>query len=169
MRFIIIFIFLITNSFANESTNIKNLVINKELKRYDEITFLDDKNNQLNLDRFRGKLVLINFWATWCAPCKKEMPSLDLLQVNKKLDNIEIFPINIGKDNLDKSLLFFNNLEIKNLEIYFDSPTTLAKKFGLRGIPTSILFNKNGYEFARIIGSIDFEDEKFIDWLSDYN
>ena len=139
------------------------------MKRYDEITFLDDKNNQLNLDSFRGKLVLINFWATWCAPCKKEMPSLDLLQVNKKLDNIEIFPINIGKDNLDKSLLFFNNLEIKNLEIYFDSPTTLAKKFGLRGIPTSILFNKNGYEFARIIGSIDFEDEKFIDWLSDYN
>ena len=139
------------------------------MKRYDEITFLDDKNNQLNLDSFRGKLVLINFWATWCAPCKKEMPSLDLLQVNKKLDNIEIFPINIGQDNLDKSLLFFNNLEIKNLEIYFDSPTTLAKKFGLRGIPTSILFNKNGYEFARIIGSIDFEDEKFIDWLSDYN
>ncbi len=169
MRFLIIFIFLITNSFADDSTDIKNLVINKELKKYSEITFLDDKNNQLNLDSFRGKLVLINFWATWCAPCKKEMPSLDLLQVNKKLDNIEIFPINIGQDNLDKSLLFFNNLEIKNLEIYFDSPTTLAKKFGLRGIPTSILFNKNGYEFARIIGSIDFEDEKFIDWLSDYN
>tara|TARA_E500000178_G_scaffold32653_1_gene29648 strand:- start:71 stop:580 length:510 start_codon:yes stop_codon:yes gene_type:complete len=169
MRFIIIFIFLITNSFADDSTDIKNLVINKELKKYYEITFLDDKNNQLNLDSFRGKLVLINFWATWCAPCKKEMPSLDLLQVNKKLDNIEIFPINIGQDNLDKSLLFFNNLEIKNLEIYFDSPITLAKKFGLRGIPTSILFNKDGYEFARIIGSIDFEDEKFIDWLSNYN
>ena len=169
MRFIIIFIFLITNSFADDSTDIKNLVINKELKKYYEITFLDDKNNQLNLDSFRGKLVLINFWATWCAPCKKEMPSLDLLQANKKLDNIEIFPINIGQDNLDKSLLFFNNLEIKNLEIYFDSPITLAKKFGLRGIPTSILFNKDGYEFARIIGSIDFEDEKFIDWLSNYN
>ena len=169
MRFLIIFIFLITNSFADDSTDIKNLVINKELKKYSEITFLDDKNNQLNLDSFRGKLVLINFWATWCAPCKKEMPSLDLLQVNKKLDNIEIFPINIGQDNLDKSLLFFNNLEIKNLEIYFDSPITLAKKFGLRGIPTSILFNKDGYEFARIIGSIDFEDEKFIDWLSNYN
>ena len=169
MRFLIIFIFLISNSLAAESIDLKNLVINKELKKYYEITFLDDKNNQLNLDSFRGKLVLINFWATWCAPCKKEMPSLDLLQVNKKLDNIEIFPINIGQDNLDKSLLFFNNLEIKNLEIYFDSPITLAKKFGLRGIPTSILFNKDGYEFARIIGSIDFEDEKFIDWLSNYN
>ena len=60
-------------------------------------------------------------------------------------------------------------MKIKNLEFYFDSKITLAKKFGLRGIPTTILFNKNGLEFARIIGSIDFNDEKFIDWLSRYN
>ena len=97
------------------------------------------------------------------------MPSLDLLQVNKNLDNLKIFPINVGKDDLEKSLKFFRNLEIKNLNIYFDSSITLAKKFGLRGIPTSILIDKNGYEFARIIGSIDFEDKKFIKWLSNYN
>ena len=60
-------------------------------------------------------------------------------------------------------------LNIKNLDLYFDSPITLAKKFGLRGIPTSILFNKDGLEFARIIGSIDFNDQKFIDWLANYN
>ena len=66
---------------------------------------------------------------------------------------------------LKKALNFFKDLKIKNLELYFDSPITLAKKFRLRGIPTSILFNKNGEEFARIIGSIDFEDEKFIEWL----
>ena len=60
-------------------------------------------------------------------------------------------------------------LKIKNLKVYFDTDITLAKKFGLRGIPTSILLNKDGYEFARIIGSIDFEDIKFIDWLSNYN
>ena len=60
-------------------------------------------------------------------------------------------------------------MEIKNLELYFDSPITLAKKFGLMGIPTSILFNKEGLEFARIVGSIDFEDEEFINWLKNYN
>ena len=58
---------------------------------------------------------------------------------------------------------------IKNLRIYFDSPITLAKKFRLRGIPTTILINKNGEEFARIIGSIDFDDRKFIEWLANYN
>ena len=169
MRLLIIFIFLISNSFANEASDIKNLIINKDLKKYDGLTFLDTQNNQLNLNDFKGNLILLNFWATWCAPCKEEMPSLDLLQGQKKLDNLKIFPINFWQDNLENSIKFFENLEIENLKIYFDSPITLAKKFGLRGIPTSILFNKDGFEFARIVGSIDFNEKKFIDWLANYN
>ena len=169
MRFLILFIFLLTNSMAGENIDIKNLVINKELKRYDSLTFLDAKNNQLNLGDYKGNLVLLNFWATWCAPCKKEMPSLDLLQSNKNLDNLKVFAINVGKDDIESALKFFDDLKIENLTPYFDSPVTLAKKFRLRGIPTSILFNKNGEEFARIIGSIDFGDSGFIKWLSNYN
>ena len=169
MRLLIIFILMLSNSFASDVTGIKNLVINKELKNYSDITFLDIKNKELNLNDYKGNLVLLNFWATWCAPCKDEMPSLDLLTENPYLDNLKIFPINIGKDSNQKSLTFFEDLKIKNLEIYFDSPSTLAKKFKLRGLPTTIFFNKEGQEFARIIGSIDFVDEKFINWLSDYN
>ena len=97
------------------------------------------------------------------------MPSMDLLTKNPNLDNLKIFPINIGKDTSQKSLDFFQDLKIKNLKIYFDPPDTLAKKFKLRGLPTTILFNKDGLEFARIIGSIDFFDEKFIRWLSNFN
>ena len=169
MRFLIRFIFLITSSLASEPADIKNLIINKEFKKYEGLSFLDVKKNQLNLNDFKGNLILLNFWATWCAPCKEEMPSLDKLQINQNLNNLKIFPINVGQDNVENSLFFYEDLGIKNLEIYFDSPITLAKKFGLRGIPTSILFNKEGLEFARIIGSIDFEDKKFIDWLSNYN
>ncbi len=169
MRFLIIFIFLTSNSFANELIDIKNLVINKELKKYEGLRFIDAKNREFNLNDYQGNLIILNFWATWCAPCKKEMPSLDSLQVNKNLNNLKIFPINVGQDNTEKALKFFEDLEIKNLKLYFDSPITLAKKFGLRGIPTSILFNKEGLEFARIVGSIDFEDKKFIEWLTNYN
>ena len=169
MRLLIIFIFLISNSFANEASHIKNLIINKDFKKYDSLTFIDAQNNQLNLNDFKGNLILLNFWASWCAPCKEEMPSLDLLQGHKKLDKLKIFPINVGQDNLENSVKFFNDLGIKNLKIYFDSPITLAKKFGLRGIPTSILFNKDGLEFARVVGSIDFNDKQFIDWLANYN
>ena len=169
MRLLIIFIFLITNSFAQEVFDIKNLIINKELKKYDNLSFLDDKNNQINLDDLNGNLILLNFWATWCAPCKEEMPSLDSLLTHKELNNLKIFPINIGKDNLKKALEFFEDLEITNLNIYFDNPSTLAKTFSLRGVPTSILINKDGYEFARIMGSIDFNDKNFIKWLTAYN
>ena len=169
MRFLIIFIFLITDSFADEVTNIKNLVINKELKKYEGLTFFNTKNEQLNLKEFKGNLIILNFWATWCAPCKEEMPSLDSLQKNENLDNLRIFPINVGKDDVEKSVIFFEDLNIKNLEVYFDRSINLVKKFGLRGIPTSILFDKDGFEFARIIGSIDFGDKNFIEWLSNYN
>tara|TARA_Y100000389_G_scaffold102588_1_gene99432 strand:- start:35 stop:544 length:510 start_codon:yes stop_codon:yes gene_type:complete len=169
MRLLIIFIFLLSNSLAAETSGIKNLVINKELKKYDSLTFLDAENNLLRLNDYNGKLVLLNFWATWCAPCKKEMPSLDLLQANENLENLKIFPINVGQDNTEKAIFFFKDLKVKNLNPYFDPPITLAKKFGLRGIPTTILFNKRGEEFARIIGSIDFNDENFVSWLSGYN
>jgi len=169
MRILIIFIFLMTSLYAAEKPDIKNIIINKDVKKYDSLTFLDDKNKRIDLSDFKGNLILLNFWATWCAPCKEEMPSLDLLLENKDLNNLKIFPINVGQDKIEKTSKFFNDLKIKNLKIYYDNPTTLAKTFGLRGLPTSILFNKNGKEFARIVGSINFEDKKFIKWLSNYN
>ena len=169
MRILIIFIFLISNSVANEITNIKNLVINKELKKYEDLTFFNSKKELINLNDFKGKLILLNFWATWCAPCKEEMPSLDSLDKKVNLNNLEIFPINVGQESEEKAINFFNDLKIKNLDTYFDSPITLAKKFGLRGIPTTILLNKDGLEFARIVGSINFENEEFIRWLSNFN
>ena len=149
--------------------DIKNLVINKELKKYDNLTFLDAKNKQISLNDYRGNLIMLNFWATWCAPCKEEMPSLDILQKNKNLSNLKIFPINVGQENEEKASEFFRDLKIKNLDLYFDSSITLAKKFGLRGIPTTILFNKDGLEFARIVGSINFQKSEFLEWLSNYN
>tara|TARA_B100000963_G_scaffold361090_1_gene394793 strand:+ start:3839 stop:4348 length:510 start_codon:yes stop_codon:yes gene_type:complete len=169
MRILIIFTFLLTSAFAKETTDIKNLVINKELKKYDNLTFLDVKNKQINLKDYNGNLLILNFWATWCAPCKEEMPSLDLLQKNVNFDNLKIFPINVGQEKADKAIDFFKDLEVKNLDLYFDPSINLTKKFGLRGIPTTIFINKDGLEFARIVGSIDFENEEFINWLKNFN
>jgi len=171
MKLLIIFIYLITANFsyALEKPDLKNLVLIESPKIYEEVIFKDINQKNVNLADFRGKLVILNFWATWCAPCKEEMPSLDDLKLNDKLSNLKIFPINIGQEDISKSEFFFKELDIKNLNIYFDAPITLAKKFSLRGVPTTILFNKQGKEFARIIGSIDFKDEKFINWLKTYN
>ena len=83
MKFLIIFIILVYNSSAIAEPDIKNLFVNKELKKHDGLTFLDDQNKKLNLIDYEGNLILLNFWATWCAPCKEEMPSLDLLQTHE--------------------------------------------------------------------------------------
>ena len=169
MRFLIIFIFLITNSFANENPNIKNLIISKEPVKHASLTFLNSANKQITLDDYVGNLIILNFWATWCAPCREEMPSLDQLMINSNLENLKIFPINVGNDDFEKTKDFFNDLKIKNLEPYFVSTMTLAKKLSLRGIPTTIFIDKEGKEFARVVGSIDFVDKKFLDWLVSFN
>ena len=165
MRFLILFTFLITNALGNELPDLKNLVVHKIPKIYDNIIFLDDADEEINIQNLDSKLIILNFWATWCEPCKEEMPSLNRLQANQKLKNLKIYPINIGKENLKKVKSFFTELDINNLEPYFDNPSTLAKTFSLRGLPTTILLNSKGEEFARIIGSINFDDEDFINWL----
>jgi len=171
VKFIIIFICIITTTvgYAIEKPDIKNLILTKNLKTYEEVIFKDKNQKNVDLANYKGKLIILNFWATWCLPCKEEMPSLDNLQKNINLNNLKIFPINISQESLPKAESFFKELNIKNLDIYFDAPITLAKKFSLRGIPTSILFNKEGKEFARIIGPIDFNDKEFINWLEFYN
>ena len=171
MKLLIIFIYLITTIFSHalEKPDLKNLVLLKSPKIYEEVIFKDINKKNVNLADFKGKLVILNFWATWCAPCKEEMPSLDDLQSNTKLNNLKIFPINISQEDESKSESFFKELNIQNLDIYFDASITLAKKFSLRGVPTTIIFNKEGKEFSRIMGSIDFNDEEFINWLKLYN
>ena len=171
MKFLIIFIYLISTTFSYsiEQLNIKNIVINNEPITHKNVIFKDLNNQDIDLKDFNNKLLILNFWATWCKPCLEEMPSLDLLQSNKSFNNLKIFPINIGQEDLLKSKEFFQKLNIKNLKIFYDPSVDLAKKFKLRGIPTTVLINKDGKEFARVIGSIDFRDKQFIDWLKNYN
>ena len=171
MKLLLIFVYLttISSGHTGEKPDIKNLILTKNLKIYENVVFKDANQKDVNLDDYKGKLIIVNFWATWCAPCRAEMPSLDSLQANNDLNNLKIFPINIGQENLRKSEAFFKDLNIKNLDIYFDAPITLSKKFSLRGVPTTIFFNKEGKEFARIVGSIDFNNKEFTNWLKSYN
>ena len=76
------------------------------------MVLLDANKKQIDLNNYRGNLILLNFWATWCAPCKDEMPSLNFLQKNDKLSNLKIFPINVGKEKIEKAKKFFRDLEI---------------------------------------------------------
>ena len=146
MRFLILFIFLTNNVFANDVSEIKNIVIHKDLKVYDNVIFLDKNDKKINIKEFNGNLLLLNFWATWCEPCKEEMPSLDRLQINENLRNLKIFAINISKESKKKVDIFCKDLNIENVDPYFDSKITLEKHYYLREDKTTLLVEKKGKE-----------------------
>ena len=170
LNYLVFFIYLISSSgsYSIERPDINNLIIHKEKKKIGKVEFFNSKNKNISLDIYKQNLVIINFWATWCAPCKEEMPHLDQLVLKSKFKDIKIIPINIADEKLDKSREFFRELKINNLDIFYGSSLDLAKEFKLRGIPTTVFIDKEGYEFARVIGFIDFENKFFLDWLSNY-
>ena len=165
------FCFIIFSSItqSNEDVPVNNIALNETPRPIPSIVFEDFDGNQVNLSDYNGKLIIINFWATWCAPCKEEMSSLDNLYLDNNFKNLEIFAVNMEQPNALKTKNFFIELNIKKLKIFFDRNLNFVKEFKLRGVPTSILINKEGEEFARIIGAIDFQDKKFVKWLSKYD
>jgi len=154
---------------TTEDVPLNNIVINEIPRPISSLIFEDFSGNEINLNNYRGKLVILNFWATWCAPCKKEMPSLDVLYRNEDFKNLKIFAVNMEKPNVIKTKKFFTNLNIKKLEIFFDSNFNFVKEFKLKGVPTTVLINKRGEEFAKIIGEVDFRNKNFLKWLSKYD
>jgi len=168
---IFLFCFNIFSSIAqtNEDVPLNNLAIIENPKPISSVIFEDFSGNKVNLKDYHGKLIILNFWATWCAPCKKEMPSLDGLYQDTKFKNLEVFAVNMEKPNIIKTRKFFNYLNIQKLKIYFDSRFNFVKEYKLRGVPTTILINKKGEEFARIIGEVNFQDKKFKKWLLRYD
>ena len=168
---ILFFCFIIFSSISqsNEDVPLNNIAINQNPKPISSLIFEDFSGSKINLNNYRGKLVVINFWATWCAPCKKEMPSLDKLSKTSQFCNLEVLAVNMEKPNKLKTKNFFENLDIQNLKIFFDQNLNFVKEFKLRGVPTTILINKEGAEFARIIGEVDFENKKLLKWLLKYD
>ena len=172
LKFLIfLFCFSIFSSISQtkEDVPLNNMAINEIPKLISPIIFEDFLGNKIHLKDYYGKLVILNFWATWCAPCKKEMPSLDKLYQDEKFKNLKIFAVNMEQPSRKKTKAFFDDLNIKKLDIFFDKKLNFVKEFKLRGVPTSIIINKKGEEIARIIGEVNFQNKKFTKWLLKYD
>ena len=126
----------------SEIASLNNIIQHDNPRKISPIIFEDFSGNKVNLREYYGKLVIINFWATWCKPCKDEMPSLDSISQNDNFENLVIFPVNIENVNYEKTKKFFSNLNIKKLEIFFDPDLNFVKELKLRGVPTTIIINK---------------------------
>ena len=120
-----------------------------------EILNADDK--PMKLSDFKGRVVLLNFWATWCAPCVKEMPSLDRLQAEFTKDRFLIVPLSIDGPTKPKVAPFYRDQKLDNLGIYFDKGRKTMQGLDVTLLPTSILVDAQGRELGRIEGDADWD------------
>ena len=144
----------------------KNVVIHEKPITISEIKFRDSDLQDVDLTNKKGNIMIINFWATWCAPCKKEMPSLEKLTF--EYPEIKVFAVNTEAPNKIRTRDFFRSVGVTTLNTYYDPKLKLVKTFKLRGLPTSILINKEGKEFGRVIGEIDFASDYFLELIKRY-
>ena len=141
----------------------KNVVVHNKPLTINNLKFKDINLQEVDLSKNKGNIVIINFWASWCLPCEKEMPSLEKLAQN--LPQINVYPINMEPPNKLRVRDWLQDIGVVSLNTYFDPKLDLAKKFKLIGMPTTILLNKEGNEFGRIMGEFDFSERSFKNYL----
>ena len=130
---------------------------NGELAPADD--FLDRDGNSQSLEDYRGKVLLVNFWATWCAPCREEMPFLDKLQADLGGDDFQVLTIATGPNPLPQIDKFYDEVGIEQLPILTDPRQKFARSMGVLGLPVTVLIDREGHERARLIGDADWSGE----------
>jgi len=125
-----------------------------------EIHFADDQGHQLTLGDFRGRVVLLNVWATWCVPCRKEMPALDRLQARLGGNDFLVIPLSIDREGVAPVKRFYQELKLEKLGIYVDPSGKGSQALAIPGVPTTLLIDRQGREVARKMGPAEWDGEE---------
>jgi thiol-disulfide isomerase/thioredoxin len=118
---------------------------------------LDAVDGEHSLAEYKGKWVVLNFWATWCAPCRAEMPSLDRLQAAHP--ELAVVPVATGRNAVEQITRFYDEAGVKNLPVLRDPKSGLARAMGVLGLPVTIILDPEGREVARLIGDAEWDSE----------
>lgn len=124
--------------------------------------FVDGAGAPLALSKFRGRVLVVNFWATWCPPCLKEMPSLNRMQESVAPRGIEVLAISADRGGIATAKPFLERHGYSQLRPYADPEGALARAFGLRGLPTTIIINSKGFEVGRLEGPADWDSPQIL-------
>lgn len=122
-------------------------------------TFTDPSGGEFTLADFEGKHVLVNFWATWCAPCRKEMPMLSDIQADFGGDSFEVVTIATGRNPQPAIDRFFEEIGVENLPKYLDPRSALARDMAVLGLPITLILDPDGNEIARMRGEAEWNGE----------
>jgi thiol-disulfide isomerase/thioredoxin len=121
------------------------------------IAFTDESGRPLTLDDWRGKVVLLNVWATWCGPCRAEMPTLDRLQAELGGDRFEVVALSIDRAGVGVVRKFFDEIGIEHLRIFVDDTMKISRDLKIFGLPATLLIGPDGRELGRLIGPAEWD------------
>lgn len=127
--------------------------------------FYDGGANEVSLNSFKGSGLIVNFWATWCVPCVKEMPALDRLAAKISASNVKVLALSVDRKALEKVPVFYKEIGIKNLGVMFDEKGVLSKLMGVKGLPTTVLIRADGTVFGSVVGMAEWDNDEVAQYL----
>src|SRR6516164_5645228 len=156
---------LTTSQFAAGQEPPKNFVMHDAPKPVAALKLDDAQGQSRNLADFKGKVVLLNIWATWCGPCRKEMPALDHLQAALGGPDFEVVALSIDRGGMDAVRKFFADIGIRTLAMYLDSSGQALRQLGAVGLPMTLLIERDGREIGRLIGPAEWDSPEMVEFV----
>jgi thiol-disulfide isomerase/thioredoxin len=160
--------FIATLRIASAQEPPKNFVFGGKLTPVPEITFDNAEGQMRKLAYFKGKILLVNIWATWCGPCRTEMPALDRLQARLGGSDFEVVPVSIDRGGMEAIKKFYNEIGLHNLAMYIDSSGQVLRQTRALGLPTTLLIDRSGQEIGRVIGPAEWDTPEIAEFLSPF-
>ncbi|MEL6681016.1 MAG: TlpA disulfide reductase family protein [Pseudomonadota bacterium] len=145
--------------------DMRKLIFHAEPIPGSDVAFKAESGEDMTIANYRGKHIVLNFWATWCAPCRTEMPHLSALQTAMGGDDFEVVTIATGRNPLPGMQRFFEEIGVENLPLHTDARQSLARSLGVLGLPVTIIFDPDGNEVARMQGDADWSSQNAMDIL----
>lgn len=143
----------------------KNFVMHEAPKAVSAISFEDQQGQARSLADFRGKVVLVNIWATWCAPCRREMPALDRLQAALGDAEFVVAAVSIDRAGIEVVRKFYADVAVRHLAIYIDRAGKVARELGTFGLPATLLIDREGRELGRLVGPAEWDSPEIVEFL----
>jgi thiol-disulfide isomerase/thioredoxin len=144
------------------SANLLTLSVFDQPRPVPEIGFQDDQGHDLTLADFRGRVVLLNLWATWCVPCRKEMPTLDRLQARLGGKDFVVIALSIDRKGIEAVRGFYHEVGVKKLGIYLDPSGKGSHDLAIPGLPATLLIDREGREVARKLGEAEWDSPEMV-------
>lgn len=144
---------------AMRDGDMKKLNFHTQAKPVSSQNYIKDDGSEGALSDHKGKVVLLNFWATWCAPCRHEMPMLSALQSELGGENFEVVTLATGRNAPPAMKKFFAQIEVDNLPLHRDPKQKIARDMAVLGLPITVILDENGMEIARLRGDADWSSD----------